>query len=133
MVGLNSDSRSTWYGWRVGFREQARLSDAFSAEGKFAFGPRLRFTGEDFLNLRTDLSDPGVRRSAYGLLLEMSASASWKFWKQFELEGGYLIWKYTAASGEETYYYTDGTTWDGNLSKVLATRKGFFLSLNWKY
>lgn len=133
IAGLDSSSRMTWYGWRAGFREQARISDTFSAEGKASLGPRLKFTGADFLNLRSDLADPGLRRSAHGLLLELSASASWKFWKQFELEGGYLLWKYSAASGEETYYYADGTTWEGKLNKVLATRKGLFLGLTWKY
>lgn len=133
LVGLNSTSRMTWAGWRAGFREQARISENFSAEGKASFGPRLRFTGEDYWNLETSLADPGVKRSAYGMGLELEGSASWRFWKQFELEGGYLVWKYSTTSGRETYYYADGTSWQGKLNKVLSSRKGFFLALTWKF
>lgn len=133
ITGLNSTSRMTWYGWRAGFREQARLSANFSAEGRASFGPRVWFTGEDFLNLQPDLANPSLRHSARGIVLELEGSLSWKFWKQFELEGGYLIWKYSASSGKETSYHTDGSTMEGKLNKVLATRKGFFLALSWKY
>ena len=133
LTGLDSTSRMTWAGWRAGFREQVRISENFSAEGKASFGPRLRFTGEDYWNLETSLANPGIKRSAYGMGLELSGSASWRFWKQFELEGGYLVWKYSSASGRETIYYSDGTTWQGKLNKILSTRKGFFLALSWKF
>ncbi len=133
LIGLNSTSRMTWYGWRAGFRDQVRFSETFSAEGKASFGPKLHFIGEDFWNLETYLADPGIKRRSYGLVLELEGSVSWKFWKQFELEAGYLIWKYSAASGTEIFRYADGTTWEGKLSKVLATRKGFFTGLSWKF
>ncbi len=133
LSGLDSTSRTRWYGWRAGFRDQIRLAENFSAEGKASFGPRLRFTGEDYWNLETSLADPGLKRSAYGMGLELSGSASWRFWKQFQLEGGYLVWKYSASSGRETYYYADGTSWQGKLNKILSSRKGFFLALSWKF
>lgn len=133
LTGLDSTSRMTWSGWRAGFRDQIRFSENFSAEGKASFGPRLRYTGEDFWNLETSLANPGVKRSGYGMGLELEGSASWKFWKQFQLEGGYQVWKYSATSGRETYYYADGTSWQGKLNNVLSSRKGFFLALSWKF
>ena len=133
MTGLDSSAKMVWSGWRAGFREQARITDAFSAEGKIALGPTMSYKGRNFWNLETELADPGVRQSATGLLLEYSVSANWRFWKQFELEGGYLTWFYSAGSGTETYYYTDGTSWKGKLNRVKAAREGMFVSLAWKF
>ena len=74
-----------------------------------------------------------MRHNARGIAMEIAASVAWKFWKQFQLEGGYLAWVYSAASGTETFYYADGSEWEGKLNKVKATRKGLFLGLSWKY
>jgi len=131
--GMNSTAKMSWYGWRAGLREQATLSDKFSAEGKVSFGPGVRFTGEDFWNLRADLMDPGLRQTAHGLLTEFSTTVSWNVWEQLDLEGGYMVWAYQASSGSETAYYIDGTTQDMTLDRVRGVRKGFFLALSWKY
>lgn len=133
VAGLDSRASMLWYGWRFGFREQANLGKNFFAEGKFAFGPLMKYRGTEYWNLRTDLANPGVRNSATGNLVEFSLSASYKFWKQFEAEAGWMALSYKAASGKETYYYTDGSTWEGKLNKVKATRKGVFFGLSWKY
>lgn len=133
MTGLDSRSRMLWYGWRGGFRERVNLGKNFSAEGKFGFGPALKYRGEAYWNLDTALANPGVRTVATGHVVEGSAAVSYKFWEQFELEGGWMVWAYKAASGRETRHYTDGTTWQGKLNRVKATRKGFFFGLSWKY
>ncbi len=133
LTGLNSRSRMAWYGWRGGFRERVNLGRNFSAEGKFGFGPALKYRGETYWNLDTDLANPGVRAAATGHLVEGSAAVSYKFWEQFEFEAGWMAWSYKAASGRETLYYADGTTWEGELTKVKSTRKGFFFGLSWKY
>lgn len=133
MTGLDSRARMTWHGWRGGFREQAYLGKNFSAEGKLGFGPTMKYRGENFWNLSTALANPGVRTGATGHLLEGSFSVAYKFWKNFELESGWMFWAYKAASGRETYHYADGTTWKGSLNRVKATRKGFFFGLAWKY
>jgi len=131
--GLDSRTRMIWYGWRAGFREKADLGKGFSAEGTFAFGPRMKFRQTDYLNLRTDLASPGVQSSATGQLVEFTLSASYKFWKQFEFEGGWMSWLYTSTSGRETFYYADGATLEGKLNRVKATRKGAFFGVSWKY
>lgn len=133
VAGMDSTSRMRVYGWRGGFRDQVRLSDKFYTEGKFGFGPWTKFNGEDHWNLRTDLEDPGIRRKATGILLDFSACLAWKFWKGFELEGGYQVWVYTSSSGKERYYYTDGDTEEYDLDRVKVGRKGFFFTLSWKY
>ena len=133
LAGLDSRSRMAWYGWRGGFREKARLGNNFSAEGKLAFGPTMKYRGQAYFNLDPGLKNPGLRNSATGQLVEFSISASYKFWKRFEAECGWMAWAYTSSSGRETYYYTDGSTWEGKLNRVKATRKGVFLGLTWKY
>ncbi|OGS03654.1 MAG: hypothetical protein A3I76_05320 [Elusimicrobia bacterium RIFCSPLOWO2_02_FULL_61_11] len=132
-VGLNSRATMIWSGWRAGFREQATLGKNFFAEGKLAFGPLMKYKGSNYWNLDTALQNPGIRSSATGTLVEFSLSASYRFWKYFEFEGGWMAWSYKAASGKQTYYYTDGSTWEGKLNKVSATRKGAFFGLSWKY
>ena len=133
MTGLNSWSNMVWQGWRGGFREQANLGKNFYAEAKFAFGPTMKYRGQTYWNLDTTLAKPGIRNRATGHLVEFEISASYKFWKQFEFEGGWMAWAYTAASGRDMYYYADGTTWEGDLDRVKATRKGVFFGLSWKY
>lgn len=133
MTGLNSRARMAWYGWTGGFREQASLGKDFSAEARFAFGPTMKYRGENFWNLDTALANPGVRSAATGFLAEFEISASYKFWKQFQLDAGWMSAAYSAASGRETYYYTDGSTWEGKLDRVKATSKGLFFGLSWKY
>ncbi len=133
IAGLNSRARMAWYGWRGGFREKANLGSNFFAEGKLAFGPAMKYRGQAYFNLDPGLKNPGLRDSATGQLLEFSISASYRFWKQFEAECGWMAWAYTASSGKETYYYTDGSTWEGKLDRVKAARKGVFFGLIWKY
>jgi hypothetical protein len=131
--GLDSRTRMLWYGWRAGFREQANLGKNFFAEAKLAFGPTMKYRGQTYWNLDTTMANPGVRNSATGQLVEFTLSASYKFWKQFEFEGGWMSWLYTSPSGKETYYYADGTTGEGKLNRVKATRKGAFFGVSWKY
>lgn len=133
MTGLDSRSRMAWYGWTGGFREQARLGKDFSAEARFAFGPTMKYRGETYWNLDTSLANPGIRSAATGHLAEFDISVSWKFWKKFELDGGWMVSAYNAASGSETYYYANGTTGKGSLNRVKATRKGLYFGLSWKY
>lgn len=133
MTGLDSRATMRWHGLRLGFREQANLGKNFFAEGKFAFGPYMKYKGTNYWNLDTTLQNPGIRSSATGNLVEFSLSASYKFWRQFKLEGGWVAWSYKAASGKQTYYYTNSSTWEGKLNKVKATRKGVFFGLSWKY
>lgn len=133
MTDLDSRASMLWQGWRLGFREQANLGKNFFAEGKLAFGPYLKYKGSNYWNLDTNLKNPGIRSTATGNLVEFSLSASYRFWRHFEFEGGWMAWSYKAASGDETFYYTDGSTWQGKLNKVKATRKGTFFGLSWKY
>jgi hypothetical protein len=133
MAGLNSRSRMAWYGWRAGFREQAYLGRNFTAEGKLGFGPTMKYRGENFWNLDTSLANPGIRTGATGHLVEGSFTVAYKFWNDFTLEGGWMAWAYNAASGRETHYYADGSTWEGKLTRVKATRKGLFFGLTWQY
>jgi len=131
--GLDSGTSMIWYGWHAGFREQARISDCLSAEGRAALGPGLRFARKSYWNLDTALANPGVVDKARGTLLDLSVSASWKFWRQFELDGGYQMWMYSASSGTRTYYYADGTRQYWTVDLVKTALKGMFLSLSWKY
>ncbi|HCC49350.1 MAG TPA: hypothetical protein DEQ38_14740 [Elusimicrobia bacterium] len=133
MTGLDSRARMAWYGWRGGFRERAVLGKNFFAEARFGFGPTMKYRGENYWNLDTALANPGVRNAATGILTEFEISASWKFWKQFRAEAGWMVWAYRAASGRETYRYADGSTWEGTLNRVKATRKGLYLGLSWQY
>jgi len=131
--GLNSRARMAWYGWRFGFREQADLGKGFSAEANFAYGPRMNYRGENYWNLDATMSNPGVRTCATGQLAELTISASYKFWKKFEVEAGWLSWAYKSASGSETRYYANGSTLEGDVTRVRAARKGAFLGLTWRY
>jgi hypothetical protein len=133
MAGLDSRARMAWYGWTGGFREQADLGKDFHAEARFAFGPTMKYRGENYWNLDTALANPGIRSAATGHLTEFDFSVSYKFWKNLEADAGWMVSAYNAASGSETYYYTDGTTWEGKLNRVKATRKGLFFGLSWKY
>ncbi|HBA60558.1 MAG TPA: hypothetical protein DCZ92_07025 [Elusimicrobia bacterium] len=133
VAGMDSVSRLRVYGWRGGFRDQIRISEKLYAESKLGFAPRAKFTGQDHWNLRSDLKDPSLRRKANGKLFDFSVCLSWKFWKQFELEGGYQVWSFTSTLGKEIYYYTDGSTAEYKMDKIKIFRKGAFLSLSWKY
>lgn len=131
--GLNSSSELTWSGWRVGLRQQSSFSKDFSMEGKVSYGPGVKFYSSSHWNLHTDLKNPGVLLTAHGPLLELSASAAWRIWRDLEAEGGYLYWRYQASSGGEVFRFTDGTTEEQKVDKIVSVRKGFFFALNWKY
>lgn len=131
--GLNSRARMAWYGWRFGVREQADLGKGFSAEARFAYGPLMKYRGENYWNLDASMSNPGVRTNATGQLAEFSISASYKFWKKFEAEAGWISWAYKSASGSETRYYANGSTLAGDVTRVRSARKGAFLGLTWRY
>lgn len=133
MTGLDSRARMAWYGWTGGFRERADLGKGFTAEARFAFGPTMKYRGSNYWNLEASLANPGVRSAATGTLSEFDVSASYKFWKNFEVNGGWMVSAYNAASGTETRYYTDGTTSQGALNRVKATRKGLTFGFSWKY
>lgn len=133
MTGLDSSARMAWYGWTGGFRERADLGRGFTAEARFSFGPTMKFRGRNYWNLDSTLANPGVRNAATGTLAEFDISGSYKFWKNFELNGGWMLSSCNASSGSETRYYADGTTGQAALSRVKATRKGFTFGISWKY
>lgn len=131
--GLNSTFNTEWWGWRFGFREQARLSKKVSLEGKFAFGPSLAYKGEGTWNLRPDFAKPSFRQTAIARVIEVSASAEWNFWKAFKLEGGYLGWFHNATNGLSRTFFSDGTQSEIKLEKAGNSHSGLFAALSWKY
>lgn len=133
MDGLNSRYRMAWYGWTGGFRERADLGKDFTAEARFAFGPTMKYRGEAFWNLESSLARPGVRNAATGHLAEFDITVSYKFWKNFRLDGGYMAASYGAGSGTETVYYANGTKIEGKLDKIKATRRGLHFGFSWQY
>ncbi|MDO8805878.1 MAG: hypothetical protein Q7R35_15775, partial [Elusimicrobiota bacterium] len=133
LTAQDSRARMAWYGWRAGFREQASLGKNFFAEGRVAYGPAMKYRGENYWNPAPGQANPGVRCNGTGQLVEFSFSASYKFWKQFEAEAGWMSWAYKSASGQETRYYTDGTSLAGDLTRVRTARRGAFFGLTWKY
>ncbi|MBI4802701.1 MAG: hypothetical protein HY796_09295 [Elusimicrobia bacterium] len=134
ITGLDSFYNTTWQGWRVGLREQARLSGIWSLNAKFAFGPTMAYRGQGLWNLGTYYSDSfSFRHTVTGQVLELSAFAECRFWKQFRLNAGYMGWFYRITSGAQRTYYTDGTQSETHIVDLNAARKGFFLALSWKY
>jgi hypothetical protein len=131
--GLASACEMSWEGWRGGFREQARISQYFSMEGKFFFGPTMEYRGEGWWNLRTDLANPSYRETAKGQLVEFSAAISWKTRYNFQVDGGYIGWMYHAVSGTRRLFYPGGSSSTEKLDEIKTTRKGWFLGLTWRY
>lgn len=125
--------RMAWYGWRAGFREQAVLGRNFFAESSLSYGPGVKYRGDYYWKLDPSLAEHSIRSSATGQMTEFSISVSYKFWKQFEIAGGWLTWAYKASSGQENRYYADGSALNGDLTRVEAARKGAFFGLSWKY
>ena len=132
-LGLNSTYKMNWRGLRIGFREQSQFSKVLSMNGKFAIGPFMIYNGEGYWNLRSDFANPGFIHSSKGVLFELSADLEWNFWKEFQCNIGYMSQFYSAKSGVDRTFFSDGTQVETKLEKVKTTHKGLLLSLSWKY
>ncbi|OGS62097.1 MAG: hypothetical protein A3J79_07090 [Elusimicrobia bacterium RIFOXYB2_FULL_62_6] len=137
IAGLDSRFNMTWQGWRVGLRERTRISKEWAFNAKFAFGPTMCYRGEGFWNLSSssygNLGSSRIRHKVTGQVLELSASAEWKFWQRFHLTAGYMGWYYRLTSGEQNTYYANGTRTTEQITEFDASRKGFFSSLSFKF
>ncbi len=131
--GLNSTYKMNWRGLRVGFREQSQFSEVLSMNGKFAFGPFMIYNGEGYWNLRSDFANPSFAHSSRGILFELSANLEWKFWKSVCCGIGYMHWLYSAKSGVDRTFFSDGTQSETKLEKVKTSHRGWLFSLSWKY
>ena len=131
--GLNSTYKMNWRGMRAGFREQSQFSEVLSMNGKFAIGPFMVYNGEGYWNLRSDFANPSFVHSSKGVLFELSANLEWNFWKAISCNIGYMSWLYSAKSGVDRTFFSDGTQAKTKLEKVKTTHRGWLFALSWKY
>ena len=131
--GLDSTYRMRWRGARAGLRERTRLSRIFTIEAKFSFSPFMVYEGEGYWNLRPDLANPSFAHFAKGSAAEFSAALEWTPLKRLLVNAGYMGSFYNAKDGVDRTFASNGTQSEITLENAKTSRKGWFLSLSFKY
>src|SRR5581483_2970455 len=134
-VGLDSKYNYRWEGFRLGLREEVKLSDQFLLFGTFAYLPYVQYEGAGYWNLRNDLrqGEPSFIHGAWGNAQEFSVTVEWSATRTIALQGGYMWLRYRASRGVDTTYFSDGTNAQVDLDNVETDRRGYFLGVAYKF
>lgn len=130
--GLDSSYTADWYGPFVGVDAAYALNDlSLNAGLKYHFA---RYYASADWNLRADLAHPvSFEHSANARGLDAHLTALYRLNNMWSLVGGvsYQLWKTYA--GEETMYYSDGTSGTARLNRVNWESSSLNLSARYEF
>ncbi|MDD2773529.1 MAG: hypothetical protein PHP45_07515 [Elusimicrobiales bacterium] len=134
-AGLNSQYHFHWEGCQVGLRETVTLSKKWALTGRLAWWPGVKYRGEGFWNLRSDLRQglPSFVHEADGQVLDYSIGLSWLPYKYVTVDAGWRAVDYESRSGLARFFAADGSASVIRLDSASSVRRGFYTGVTMRY